>query len=108
MEEQHADPETEDLAAELARSRAAERAAVERLRTALLATEPSLEPSLVTGETIEEVDASFAASVALLTRLREQVAREQAGRIPPGAPGRSNAPHARTPFEKIRAGLEKS
>jgi hypothetical protein len=92
------------LAADLAASREAERAAVDRLRQALLATEPALEPSMVVGSTVEEVEASFAAAQAVLTRLREMVTKETAGRIPPGAPGRARS-SARTPFEKIREGL---
>lgn len=94
----------EQLAADLAASRESERAAVERLRQALLATEPALEPSMVVGSTVEEVEASFAAAQAVLTRLREMVTKETAGRIPPGAPGRARS-SARTPFEKIREGL---
>lgn len=92
------------IAAELAASREAERAAVERLRQALLASEPAIEPSMVTGITVAEIEASFAAAQAVVARLREIVTKETAGRIPPGAPGRARST-ARTPFEKIREGL---
>lgn len=92
------------LAEELAASREAERAAVERLRQALLATDPVIEPSMVTGTTLAEVEGSFAAAQAVVARLREVVTKETAGRIPPGAPGRARST-ARTPYEKIREGL---
>ncbi len=92
------------MAEALAVSRDAERAAVEKLRLALLASEPAIEPSMVTGVTAAEVEATFAAAHAVVTRLREIVTRETAGRIPPGAPGRARST-ARSPFEKIREGL---
>ncbi|MEO8540173.1 MAG: hypothetical protein ABI577_10575 [bacterium] len=95
---------SESLVAELEASREAERVAVEKLRRALLATEPALEPAMVSGATVAEVEASFAAAQAVLTRLREMVTKETAGRIPAGAPGRAKS-SARSPFEKIREGL---
>lgn len=92
------------LQQELEASRTTERAAVERLRQALLSTEPALDPSMVHGSTADEVEASFAAAQGVLNKLREVVAKETAGKVPAGAPGRSRF-HARTPFEKIREGL---
>lgn len=92
------------LTCELAAARESERAVLARLREALLATEPALEPGMVTGETLAEVEESFAAATALLGRLREQRVRETLARVPAGAPGRSvNRP--RSAFEKIRDGL---
>lgn len=76
-----------------------------RLRDALLASEPALERSMVTGESIEELEASFAAAKATLGQLREAVRREQAGVVPNGSVGRSGRP-VRSAFEKIREGLE--
>lgn len=96
--------EQDAIVAELAASREAERVAVDRLRQALLASEPAIEPSMVTGNTLAEVEASFAAAQAVVARLRDIVTKETAGRIPPGAPGRARS-NARTPFEKIREGL---
>ncbi len=95
------------LREELEASRGNERAAVERLRAALLASEPALEPEMVSGETLAEVEASFAAATGLLARLRERAAAESATRVPPGAPGRQ-ASRPRTAFEKIREGLGKT
>lgn len=96
--------EQDAIATQLAASREAERAAVDRLRQALRASEPAVEPSMVTGTTLAEVEASFAAAQAVVARLRDIVSKETAGRIPPGAPGRARST-ARTPFEKIREGL---
>ena len=97
--------EADLLRQELDASRANEREAVARLRAALLAGEPALDPEMLGGETLAEVEGNYRRALAVLTKLREQVAKETAGRIPAGAPGR--AKHTpRTPFEKIRAGLE--
>jgi hypothetical protein len=95
------------LREELEASRANERTAVERLRAALMASEPALEAAMVTGETVEEVEASFAAATALLAKLRERAAAETASRVPAGAPGRL-ASRPKTAFEKIRDGLGKA
>jgi hypothetical protein len=96
--------EVEQLRQELEASRENERAAVERLRAALLVGEPALAPEMLAGETLAEVEANYRRALAVLTKLREQVAKETAGRIPAGAPGRSRYT-PRTPFDKIRAGL---
>lgn len=93
------------LRQELEASRENERAAVEHLRAALLVGEPALDAGMLGGETLGEVEANYRQAMDVLSRLREHVARETGGRIPAGAPGRSR--HTpRTPFEKIRAGLE--
>lgn len=90
--------------AELAASHEAGRAAVERLKAALIATNPAIDPALLTGETAGEVEASFAAATALVERVREQLRRESAAAIPAGAPARGHAT-PRTAIEKIREGL---
>jgi hypothetical protein len=82
----------------------ANRALLGRVRAALLASEPAVVPELVTGETLEEVEASFAAAVAMVGHVREVIRQEQATTVPAGSPGRT-PPAARSPFEKIRAGL---
>ena len=82
----------------------ARRATVERLRLTLVASEPALRPAMVTGDTAEEVEASFAAARQLVAEVREAVRRTAVTAIPAGAPGRFvTAPP--TPIEKIRAGL---
>lgn len=99
--------ELETMRAELEGARGAERAAVARLREALLASEPALEPAMLAGETLAEVEANFASATAMLGRLRERAALEALTRVPPGAPGRAAA-QPRTAFEKIRDGLGKA
>ncbi len=96
--------ELEELRGRLAEREAAERMALARLREALLASEPALDPGLVGGETLEQIESSFAAATAMAARLREALRREGAAQIPAGAGSRSPA-GPRSPFEKIRAGL---
>lgn len=81
-----------------------ERQLLERLREALLASEPALDRSMVTGDSLEELEASFAAARATLTQLREAVRREQAAAVPAGSGGRAAA-EPKSAFAKIRDGL---
>lgn len=89
---------------ELAASQEAGRAAVERLKAALVAANPAIDAALLTGDTVDEVESSFTAASALVERVREQLRREQAAAIPAGAPPRGQ-PAPRTAIEKIREGL---
>ncbi len=89
--------------AELAASHEAGRAAVERLKAALIATNPAIDPALLTGETAGEVEASFAAATALVERVANNSAAKAAAAIPPGA--RRGHATPRTAIEKIREGL---
>jgi hypothetical protein len=86
--------------AELDAARERELALVARLREALAATDPALTPSLISGATLEEIEASYAAALAAVARAR---AAMRAPSVGAGAPGRLAPP--RTPFEKIRDGL---
>ena len=99
-----ADPELEALRTALSERDDAHRATLERLREALIASEPAIDADMVTGETLEEIEAGFAAAQAMLTRVREAIRREHAAAIPAGAPGRT-LPTPVTPLEKIRSGL---
>ena len=90
---------------ELAAARETNRALIDRLRDALCATEPAINASMIRGETLEEVEASFADARSLVERVRKQVAAE-AVVVSPGAPGRQRQVLA-SPFEKIRAGLSR-
>ena len=82
----------------------AARALAQRLRAALVATEPGLPAELVTGETLDEIEASFAAAVALLGRVRDAVTPAPPPSVPAGAPGRAASEPANA-FAKIRSGL---
>lgn len=90
----------------LAAAAAANADLLERLRLALLASDPSIDPALVTGSTPEEVETSFAAAQRMVAGIREAVRREHAAPIPAGAPGRVTAGPA-TPYDKIRSGLSR-
>lgn len=84
---------------------AVHQSAAGRLRALLLAGDPDVPEELVTGETMDEVEASFAEAQALVARVREAVgASAPAAAVSAGAPGRVTV-QPRTPFEKIRAGL---
>lgn len=93
-----------DLA--LAAHAEANRAMLDRVRSALLASEPSVLPELVTGDTLEEVEASFAAALALVHRVRHAVAEEHSTPVPAGSPGRT-LPQPGSAFDKICSGLGK-
>ena len=66
------------LRAELAAREVRERSALAQFRSALLATEPEMDPGLVTGDSFESVHASFAAARSSLARVREALRQELA------------------------------
>lgn len=88
---------------ELAREREARGELLQRVRNALIASDPDIEPGLVVGETLEEIEASFAAAQQIVARVRQRV-EARTTVVPAGAPGRAPAQPA-SPLEKIRAGL---
>lgn len=83
---------------------AAYAAALDRLRAAYLAAEPALQPAMLAGDTLEELEANHAAALAALAAVRAAVAREAAMAPAGGAPGRVAVSPA-TAIEKIRDGL---
>jgi hypothetical protein len=98
---------------ELEEQRGLALAAVARYRDAALAAEPDLPPDLVTGATIEEVDASLAAARRTAAQIRERLAEESqsaqsfARGFPTGAPARLGpSTEGMTAAEKIARGLE--
>lgn len=97
------DGEVAALREALATTDDARRAALTRLKAALIASEPDIAAELVMGETVEEVEASFAAAVDLLQRIRQRVG-QAATAVPAGAPGRMVTEPA-SAFDKIRRGL---
>ena len=79
-----------------------------RYRDLAVRSEPALPPDMITGDTIEAVDAALAAARELAGRVRSHIEEQtQAARIPAGAPNRRRAPDvsAMTPEQKIRYGL---
>ncbi len=93
------------LEAALEQERAANQALLARVRGVLLASEPAISPGLVSGDTLAEIEASFAAARETVERARASAAAPPPA-IGAGAPGRLPAPRA-TPFEKIRQGLSR-
>lgn len=97
--------EAAELRSELEAHRQSNRALLSRIREGLLASEPSVSPELVTGDTLEELEQSFAAAVALVSRVREAVEAERPPAVGGGAPGRAPLFGPQSAFEKIREGL---
>jgi chromosome segregation ATPase len=83
------------------------RAAANRYRELLMASEPELPAELVVGETVSEVDEAAVRARQTVAQVRQHLETQaQALRVPTGAPARG-APDtsAMTPAEKIRLGL---
>ena len=84
-------------------------AAVERYRAAALAAEPTLPPELVSGESVEELEASLDAARRAVAQIRERLAAEDvesARGFPVGSPARRGPGTAdMTASEKIAYGL---
>jgi hypothetical protein len=81
--------------------------AVARYRALMLRAEPALPEALITGDSIDAIDASVEAASSVVASVREQLAASgRDARVPAGAPPRS-APDlsAMTPEQKIRYGL---
>lgn len=81
--------------------------AVSRYREVALAQAPDVPAELVSGETVEEVEASLKRARDIVTQVRERlVAREAEGRVPAGAPPRRPPDlSSLSPLEKITQGL---
>lgn len=81
--------------------------AVSKYRLAVLAAAPGVPEELVTGETVDEIDASLEAARGIVSRIRQDLEAEVAARsIPAGAPPRgSHDASALSPGEKIAHAL---
>lgn len=89
-------------------------AAVARYRDAALTAEPDLPADLISGETLEEVDASLAAARRTVAQIRQRLAEEAetaesfARGFPAGAPARLGpSTEGMSAAEKIARGLER-
>jgi len=92
---------------ELTRADERLRDAAERYRRRILEAEPWLTPDLVSGETLDEIDAAVERARDVAARVRAQL-ETQAGapRVPAGAPPRTGPDLSHmTPEQKIRHGL---
>jgi septal ring factor EnvC (AmiA/AmiB activator) len=78
--------------------------AVEAYRALAIKANPAVPEELVSGESIEEIDASFARAQALIERVRQEMGVEiAAARVPAGAPLRTPLDlSALSPKEKIQ------
>ncbi len=81
-------------------------AVIVRLRDALAAAE-GFPPEAVTGDGLEEIEASLAAARATRAAVEGQRRDEDAARVPAGAPGRVGAA-PRSAQDKIRVGLARA
>ena len=81
--------------------------AVERYRSVLLASAPEMPEGLVQGDTVEEVDASFAQAKELVQSIRDRVEASTAReRVPAGSPTRTGLDYSSlSPREKIAYAL---
>lgn len=84
-------------------------AAAQRYRELLLVSDPEVPADLVSGDSIEEIEASLEAARRTVVRVRSHLESEaQAGRVPAGSPVRSGPDlSALSPQEKIRMGLSR-
>lgn len=93
-----------ELGAELLARTESEQALLTRLRENLIASDPLVDPELVQGSSIVELEESFARAQAIAERLKGIVLQQGVTRVPAGAPGRTRRP-VLSAFEKIREGL---
>ncbi|MGE5595523.1 MAG: hypothetical protein ACM3S1_05750 [Hyphomicrobiales bacterium] len=91
--------------ARIAAHEAHQRELLDRVRAAMLTAEPDIDPDLVQGATLAELEASFESARELVSRIRKRVAGQLAASVPAGAPGRAAPPAPASAMEKIRAGL---
>ena len=100
-----------ELAAAAERTEALEaqvKSAAERYRTVALERSPELPEELVAGDTVEEIDLAIERARETVSRVRGHLeSRAQAGRVPVGAPVRSEPDRsAMSAEEKIKFGLQ--
>jgi hypothetical protein len=95
----------EELGAELLAKTESEQELLARLRQTLIDSDPLVDPELVQGASIAELEESFAKAQAIAERLKGIVLQQGVTRVPAGAPGRTRRPFLSS-FEKIREGLK--
>jgi hypothetical protein len=76
-------------------------------RDSLIKLNPELPAEMVGGDTVEAVDVSIASARALVSKVRQGLEAERAaGRVPAGAPARSEADYSGlSSREKIQIGI---
>jgi len=97
----------DEKAAALTQLREAHVQAVAKYLEAVRSANIALPADVITGETIEDIDASVAQAHAIAGAVRETLADEaKKGRVPAGAPTRVINLDGLTPKEKIALGLQ--
>jgi hypothetical protein len=94
--------------ADLAATREANAAAVARYLDAVKAANPTIPRDVITGDTIEDIDASLAQATAIAERVRARLENEVKGtKVPAGAPARTGIDiEGLSPREKIAIGVQ--
>ena len=106
LETQHEiEQRLEELGAELLAKTESEQELLARLRQTLIDSDPLVDPDLVQGASIAELEESFARAQGIAERLKGIVLQQGVTRVPAGAPGRAKRPFLSS-FEKIREGLK--
>ena len=94
------------LRRDLEAAHAERRAALARYRETLLAGSPELPAELVTGDTLDQIDAAVQTTRDLVARVREHVGADTARTVPAGSPPRRGPDlGAMSAAEKIRYGI---
>jgi hypothetical protein len=96
-----------ELEAQLIARTESEQELLRRLRQAMVDADPEVDPELVQGSTLAELEASYARAQENAERMRGIILPQGVQRVPAGAPGRVRS-IPRTAFEKIREGLASS
>jgi chromosome segregation ATPase len=101
------DADLETLREALDATAAEGRAAANRYRELLMASEPDLPAELISGDSVSEIDEAAVRARQTVAQVRQHLETQaQALRVPAGAPVRGGPDtSAMTPAEKIRLGL---
>jgi len=99
---------SEAAAAELEQVKEANSRAVAKYLDAVRATNPTIPQDIITGDTIEEIDASLAKAQTIAESVKASLeAQAKETRVPAGAPPRGEiSTEGLTPREKIAAGIQ--
>jgi hypothetical protein len=100
---------SEAAAAELAQARQAHGQAVAKYLDAVKLANPTIPGDVITGSTIEDIDASLQKATAIAGAVKATIeAQAKEARVPAGAPPRTEiSPEGLSPREKIAAGINK-
>jgi len=99
---------SEAATAELTRVKEAQAQAVSKYLDAVRLANPAIPRDIITGDTIEEIDASLAKATTIAESVKANLeAQAKEARVPAGAPPRGEISlEGLTPREKIAAGIE--